>query len=356
MRIIYVGESMLRCLRCGRTYQNTFRLKCDCGGILDVVLYFERPFEKLLNRKFPDVRRYLNFLPVNRDFLPSLTLPVTPVIEREFGNVRALFKLEYLMPSGSFKDRGTYVTIAKLKEEGIKEVSLDSSGNAAISLALFGKSENIKVHVFIPKHTSEGKKRLLRLLKAEIHEVEGSRMEVHEKAREFGKAAYVSHWFNPYFIEGTKIITYETFEQGKVDCALVPTGSGTLFLGVYKGFKELLKFGLIERFPKLIAVQARGFESLCERGREESKLAEGIAIPDPPRKGQMIKVLRETRGFCISVGDDEIKRALEELVSMGFIVEPTSATVYAAFRRLLESGKLEGRVLLPLTGSGLKAF
>lgn len=323
---------------------------------MDVVLYFERPFEKLLNRKFPDVRRYLNFLPVNRDFLPSLTLPVTPVIEREFGNVRALFKLEYLMPSGSFKDRGTYVTIAKLKEEGIKEVSLDSSGNAAISLALFGKSENIKVHVFIPKHTSEGKKRLLRLLKAEIHEVEGSRMEVHEKAREFGKAAYVSHWFNPYFIEGTKIITYETFEQGKVDCALVPTGSGTLFLGVYKGFKELLKFGLIERFPKLIAVQARGFESLCERGREESKLAEGIAIPDPPRKGQMIKVLRETRGFCISVGDDEIKRALEELVSMGFIVEPTSATVYAAFRRLLESGKLEGRVLLPLTGSGLKAF
>ncbi|MBO8175806.1 MAG: pyridoxal-phosphate dependent enzyme [Thermococcus sp.] len=346
---------MLKCQKCGKTHEK-FHLVCECGGLLDVIVEFKDSFESLLKEEYLDVRRYVNFLPINENFLPKLTLPITPTVEKEIWNVKVLFKLEYLMPSGSFKDRGTYVTIAKLKEEGIKEISIDSSGNAAISFALFGKAEGIKVHVFIPEHTSKGKKRILKLLGAEIHEIKGSRMDVHWKAREFKDAFYISHWYNPYFLEGTKIAAYEIFEQiGEIDYALVPTGSGTLFLGLYKGFKELNNFEKA-RMPKLIAAQAEGYESLCKRSKRKSKLAEGIAIPEPPRKEQMLKALKETKGFCISVGDSEIDKALNDLISMGFLVEPTSAVVFAAFKKLLERDELEkgSKVLLPLTGSGLK--
>lgn len=348
---------MLRCIKCGRTYPDEFMLVCECGGLLDAVSEFEKPFGDLLRKEYLDIRRYLSFLPVREEHAPRLTLPVTPIVEREINGVNAIFKLEYLMPSGSFKDRGTYVTVAKLKEAGIEEVVLDSSGNAAISLAMFGKSEGLKVHIFLPKSTHEGKKRILRNLGAEIHEIKGSRMRTHEAALEFGQGTYISHWLNPYFLEGTKTAAYEVFEQiGDVDYVIVPAGSGSLFLGLYKGFRELSELGLIEMLPSMIAVQAGGYESLCSRSREKSRLAEGIAIPEPPRREQMLKVLRETGGTCISVGDGEIEAALRKLWDMGFLVEPTSAVVLAALKKLTASGRIEGksRVLLPLTGSGLK--
>lgn len=348
---------MLKCQICNATYPDVFRLKCDCGGILDVIHEFKEPFETLLKKEHMDIRRYLNLLAMKEEFAPALTPPITPIMEKAFKWVKVSFKLEYLMPSGSFKDRGTYVTIAKLKEEGIREISLDSSGNAAISLALFGRSEGIKVHVFIPKSTDEGKKKILRLLKAEIHEVEGSRMETHEKAKEFRGGVYVSHWYNPYFLDGTKTFAYEAFEEGgEFDYAIIPAGSGTLLLGARKGFRELQRFGKLKRIPKLIAVQAEGFESLMERNNEKNMLAEGIAIPEPPRKGQMARAIRETGGTVVSVSEGETRDAWEELVSMGFLVESTSAVAFAAFKKLLKKGffEEEARVLIPLTGSGFK--
>jgi len=348
---------MLRCIRCGRTYPDEFKLICECGGILDVVSRFERPFGDLLRKEYLDIRRYLAFLPIREEYAPSLILPITPIVKREMNGLRAFFKLEYLMPSGSFKDRGMYVTVAKLKEAGIGEVVLDSSGNAAISLAMFAKSEGLNVHIFLPKSTDEGKKRILRNLGAEIHEVDGSRMQTHEEALKFDGGTYISHWFNPYFLEGTKTVAYEVFEQiGEIDYVISPAGSGSLFLGLWKGFSELKEVGRIPKVPVFIAVQASGYESLCRRRKEKSRLAEGIAIPRPPRKEQMLKVLRETGGTCISVGDGEVKNALRELWNMGFIVEPTSAVVLAAFEKLRASSRIEEKagVLLPLTGSGLK--
>ncbi len=338
----------LLCQRCGRKYENSFRLKCDCGGLLDVI-YEDFSFDV---QDFMDIRRYLKMLPVKEEYLPRITLPITPILEKEFNGINAFFKLEYLMPSGSFKDRGTYVSIAKLKEKGVKRIVLDSSGNAGISFSLFGKSEGFDVHVFIPSYTSEGKKRILKLLGANVHEIPGSRMDTHNEAERSDLGEYVSHWYNPYFIEGTKTIAYETYEQiGDVDYVIAPVGSGGIFIGIYRGFKDLnLK-------PKMIAVQAKGYESLCERSEEKSKLAEGIFIPDPPRKEEIMEIIRRSEGRCISIDDQEIKSALKDLISMGMIVEPTSAVVFAAFKKLIKGDIEKGsRVLMPLTGSGLKMF
>ncbi|MFW6041173.1 MAG: pyridoxal-phosphate dependent enzyme [Thermoplasmatota archaeon] len=331
-------------------------MKCECGGVLEINNEYTKSFSELLDERRLDTKRYLNFIPIKKKYFPDLTPPVTPCISKRIDNVDVFFKLEYLMPSGSFKDRGSYVTVAKLKEEGIREVSLDSSGNAAISLALYGKSEGIKTHIFIPKHISESKKKILKSIGHEVYEVSGSRMKVHEKAQGFERAQYVSHWFNPFFTEGTKISAYEIGER--VDQVVVPTGSGTLFYGMYKGFKELNDFGVIEEVPTMISVEAKGYESLKERSDSRSELAEGIEIVDPPRKSLMEEALDFTGGFSVSVDDEEIIQAKSELASMGFLVEPTSATAYAAFNGLLKEDKIEKneKVLIPLTGSGLKYF
>ena len=351
--------TVLVCSKCGRKYPERFRLTCECGGTLLVRGELPASFGDALAEHL-DMRRYVRLLPVSGNYLPALIPSITPVSRLDIGGVTVIFKLEYLQPTGSFKDRGTWVTVAKLREEGISEVVLDSSGNAAISLAAFAGSAGIKAHLFLPAHTSPGKLALLRKLGAELHIIDGDRMAVHRKAMDFSEEksiAYVSHWLNPYFLEGTKTAAFEAYEQiGVPDYVLAPAGSGTLFLGLWKGFSELKDMGAIGELPRFVAVQASGYESLCERSQVKSHLAEGIAIPEPPRLGEMRRVLDETGGTCVSVGDSEIDRALKWLWRRGFMVEPTSATVLAALWKLVESGEIGAgsKVLLPLTGSGLK--
>ncbi|ASA76993.1 pyridoxal-phosphate dependent enzyme [Thermococcus sp. 5-4] len=349
---------MLVCSKCGREYPERFRLRCDCGGTLLVRHELPPGFSDALTG-YLDMRRYLRLLPVSEEHLPEPVPAITPLSKLDIGDVTTFFKLEYLQPTGSFKDRGTWVTVAKLREEGIPEVILDSSGNAAISLAAFAGRAGITAHLFIPVHTNPGKLRLLRKLGAELHIVNGDRMTVHWDAVRFSEEkglTYVSHWLNPYFIEGTKTVAFEAYEQLSVpDYVIAPAGSGTLFLGLWKGFSELKGMGEIEELPTFVAVQASGYESLCERSPVKSRLAEGIPITEPPRLEEMKAVLDET-GTCVSVGDSEIARALKWLWERGFMVEPTSAVVLAALWRLQGSGFIPSgsRVLLPLTGSGLK--
>ncbi len=174
---------------------------------------------------------------------------ITPTVELQVGPVTALFKLDYLQQWFFQGPGGTWVTVAKLMEEGISEVVIDSSGNAALSLALHSlPPAGIKVHTFVSYEAMPSKISLLQRLGAVIHFVDGNRMKVYEEAVEFAERegiTYVSHWLNPYFIEGgTKLIAYESYEQvGVPDYAFAPTGSGTLFIGLWKGFRELREMG-----------------------------------------------------------------------------------------------------------------
>ncbi len=121
---------------------------------------------------------------------------MTPVSGVNVDGVEVIFKLDYLQPSGSFKDRGTWVTVAKLIEEGVDEIVLDSSGDVALSFSLYGPPSGIRVHAFVSGSTSPGKLHLLRRLGAELHLIGGDRMQVHGEAVEFAERegiAYVSH-------------------------------------------------------------------------------------------------------------------------------------------------------------------
>ncbi|MFB0556824.1 MAG: pyridoxal-phosphate dependent enzyme [Dehalococcoidia bacterium] len=353
------------CCNCGKeARRDEWRWRHECGGAFNIVLDFRgRKLRELIDVKEENVRRYAQFLPVEG------LLPVhqgwTPIVKKNIAGVEVNFKLEYLSLGGSFKDRGAYVSVAKAKELGARGIIVDSSGNAGISFSLMALLSGMNVDVFVPKHAPEGKKNLLRLLQANVHEIDGDRMEVNREAikAEREGLVYVGHWWNPYFIEGEKTMAYEAHEQiGSVDYVVVPVGSGTILLGLYKGYQELVELQALNKVPEIIAVQACGYSEICKElgARKEcltkSKLADGIAIADPPRREQIVEAVKRTNGHGIIVDDEEIKEPLVELRKIGFIVEPTSATAYAALEQSIKEGfiKPKNKVLLPLTGSGLK--
>lgn len=344
-------EHEIFCSRCGKRIEDE-RWRCHCGGPLDIRTDLRgRDFWDSVTER-EDIGRYEELIPVQ---FPDKKVKVgwTPTVYEKIDGIDVFFKLEYLNLGGSFKDRGAYISLVKVKEMG-KGAIIDSSGNAGISFSLMGHIFNIPIHVFVPHQAPAGKKNLLKFLGADLHDITGSREEVNVKAINFesSTSTYVGHWWNPYFLEGTKTVAYEAFEQiGEVDYVLLPLGSGTLLLGMYKGYAELQEMGATKTMPRLIGVQAQGY-GYDEPIIKKSKLADGIAIESPPRKDQIINAVMASKGMIITVTDEEIRASLLELRDSGFIVEPTSTVSYAALKR---AGIPHGsRVLLPLTGSGLK--
>ncbi|MFW6150491.1 MAG: pyridoxal-phosphate dependent enzyme [Chloroflexota bacterium] len=341
-----------------------WRWQHACGGQLDIIHALEGwslP-DLRTDRRF-DITRYQTLLPVSEP--PPVHVGWTPIWSHLIAGGRVEFKLEYLSAGGSFKDRGAYVALARARELGARQVVIDSSGNAAISHALLAPLFGIEAHVYLPRWAAEGKKALLRLLGARMHEVEGDRMEVNRRAlaAQRDDALYVGHWWNPYFIEGVKTIAYEAVEQcGAFDAVVVPVGSGTLLLGIFKGCRELVQLGGLTGLPRFVGVQASGYDPVAQAFGQQgqagapSRLAEGIAIEDPPRREQIVEAIRATKGSAVVVSDEDIRRALDELIGLGFLVEPTSAVGYAGLHKALELRILDrgSRILVPLTGSGFK--
>lgn len=363
----------LFCSYCGKEYPADTKIwRCTCGKPLDIKVDLKDVglmLEKLRTRE-PNMWRYRELLPIKSvNNIISLNEGYTPLVTRKLYGLEVHFKLDYLNPTGSFKDRGASSLITHLVEIGVDNIVEDSSGNAGAAIAAYSSIAGIKCKVFVPAGAPEGKKLQIRSYGAELVEVNGSRAEVSKAAMKEGeKSYYASHLWNPFFIEGLKTISYEYVEQTKgysPDVVFIPVGSGGLFLGIYKGFKELKKLNVVNVMPRLIAVQAQGFTPVYDLmyGKHESEipkviLADGIAIPHPPRVDQVVKAIKETKGDVVVVYNNEIIKAFKELAKMGFFVEPTSATVLAALWKSLDLGLVERgeTVFLPLTGFGLKAI
>jgi threonine synthase len=145
---------------------------------------------------------------------------------------------------------------------------------------------------------------------------------------------------------------------------IVPTGNGTLFLGIYRGFRRLLEAGLIASMPRLFAVQAAACAPIYQAFLDGAATPEivaptpttasGIAIGKPVRGSQILAAVRATDGAIVAVTEEEIEAAYDRLAQQGFFVERTSATAIAAVRALHDTLPAEGPVIVPLTGHGLK--
>ncbi len=281
----------------------------------------------------------------------------TPLIERgEF-----LLKLEFLNPTGSFKDRGASLTISRALLAGWGAVVEDSSGNAGIAVAAYAARAGIRARIYAPADAPQGKLRLIRAFGAEVVTAK-TRDEAHRAALEDKSGVYVGHVVEPLFIEGMKDVALELLRSGeRFDAIVVPVASGSLFLGLYKGFEELARLGLADGVPTMVPVEACGYVKLsgylktvelaCEEGGK-SLLADALRLTAVPRLRQIASMAARVSPYAIVVGDESIGRALRELYSMGLPVEPASAAVYAAAKYVARD--IGGRVVVPLTGSGLK--
>ncbi len=363
---------MLICHRCGAQHDpSSPRWSCDCGGYLD--LSWQSRFPKAAIKARPSTLwRYGEALPV-QSASDAVTLGegMTPLVPAAGPWGEALFKLDFLMPTGSYKDRGTTVMLTKLREWGIRELIEDSSGNAGASVAAYGARAGIDCRIFIPAYTSAGKAAQIGMYGATLVKVPGTREDTTRAAEEAAQTTfYASHNWSPYFVHGVKTLAFEIWEQlGWLAprCVVVPVGNGSLVLGLYQGFSELLAAGEINRLPRIIAVQSEACAPLVDAwqsGASEvapinkgSTMAEGIASAAPVKGASILEAIRATNGLMVRVSEDEIWSALRALAQAGIYVEPTSATAPAAVVKLRQDGLIgaDERPIVELTGSGLKA-
>jgi len=295
---------------------------------------------------------------------------LTPLEEMEFGSHRVWVKIDYLFPTGSYKDRGAAVLISKARELGIKKVVEDSSGNAGGAIAAYCSRAGIGCDIYVPQATTSGKLVQIQTYGANLKKIEGSREKTAQVTMEAAqKTYYASHCWNPFFLHGTKTFAFEIWEQTEwksPDTLILPVGHGTLLLGAYIGFRELREAGRVKKIPRLVGIQSaacaplfKGFIKGLDEGQSIKKgetLAEGIAIAEPVRGKQILRAIRETDGEILTVTDREIRVALREMGKRGHFIEPTSAATIAGLKQYLKRKKKKEVVVSTLTGTGLKAI
>ena len=317
------------------------------------------------------VWRYRAALPV--DIAKPITLGegCTPLVQQGWGDLRPLFKLEWLNPTGSFKDRGSAVMLSFLRQIGIEAVLEDSSGNGGSSVAGIGAAGGMRVKILAPASTSPAKIAQVRAYGAEVQLVEGPREESEAEAiRQSNQTFYAGHNWQPFFLEGTKSLAYELWEDLDFrvpDNVVVPVGAGSSLLGCAFGFRELLRAGQIQRLPRLFVCQPLNCSPIDASFRAgvdtpvlrdiHKTIAEGTAIKHPMRLREIIGAVRESGGDTIALKEEEIVAALRKLARQGLFVEPTSASAAAALARLSDAGSIKANeiTIVILTGAGLKA-
>ncbi|MGD8598501.1 MAG: pyridoxal-phosphate dependent enzyme [Anaerolineae bacterium] len=346
------------------------RFRCSCGGAWE---FEERHgFDvSLIDDKESSLWRYRRLLGLDSD-LPTVRLGAggTPLLPVTLGNREVLVKTEYLAPTGSFKDRGTAVMINILAHQGVRHVADDSSGNAGASVAAYAARAGMEVDIFVPAYASPSKQAQIAVYGARVRPIPGPRQNAKLAALEATQQGIVlaSHAYHPGFLLGQQSVAWELWEQlghRAPDWYVVPVGQGVHLLGVWLGFSRLQAAGLIERVPKMVAVQAALLAPLCEAleaglatvpGVEPGRpsIAEGLAIAAPVRGRRLLHAVRDSGGTCIAVEEGAIQAAQNELAHHGFYVEPTSATAIAALDTVYQMTTPQETIVVPLTGSGLK--
>lgn len=358
------------CTSCSLPWQSELDWRCSrCGGALGVsdIGSFER--EKI---RFNDhsIWRYEHTFPfVEAGSVITLGEGGTPLIELD----HSLYgKLDYVMPTGSFKDRGSSVALSVAKDlalrHGIAKIVDESSGNGGASTAAYAARAGIQCEIFTPENIAGPKMRQIVSYGAQLVRVKGSRDDVSAAAQEAGSRSYfASHIWNPFWKEGIRSLSYELCESMNWETpkfVFVPTSAGVLLLGVIGGFEHLRESGIMDEFPTIVSVQSEqvspvyhAFYGLNYNPPEKiTSVADALISVRPARLNDMLKKLKEINGECEIVNDKEIIQSTNELAKAGVYVEPSSATVHAAWKKWLNDGKIsngESSVII-LTGTGLK--
>jgi threonine synthase len=315
--------------------------------------------------------RYRAALPFQCAEPISMGEGMTPLISRTLHGARVLLKCDFMNPTGSFKDRGAAVMLSLLRAQGITHVLEDSSGNGGAAVAGYAAAGGMRATIMTPASTSPGKTVQMRAYGAEIRLIPGSRQDTADAAvREAASIFYASHNWHPFFLQGTKTLAYELWEDlgySAPDNVITPCGAGSNVLGCAIGFAELLRAGAISKMPRIFAVQPANCGPIAAAwlaGSDaevaapiEPTIAEGTAIAKPIRRREVIAALRDSRGGAVLASEASIISEMFDLARTGVYVEPTSAQVAVGLAKLLAEGTIRAdeTTVLIMTGSGLKA-
>ncbi len=368
---------MLVCPDCGRDYPDDGPWRCDCGSPLRLAdpprPARDQPPESL--DRDAGIWAFGDFLPMDQGV--SLGEGWTPLVEAPDWD--ANFKLDYLFPTASFKDRGAAATVSRAVELGVPKVLEDSSGNAGLAIATYAAAAGIDAEIYVPSDAKAGKVNAIERTGADVVRVEDDRQAVTDAcvdAVEAGEGWYASHAWNPAFFAGTATFAFELAAQrdwNVPDAVVTPLGHGTLFLGAYRGFRALRDAGWTDDVPRLLGAQAAGVAPIVDAlhgdnssgdggssgesaAGERNDAADGIQITEPVQREAILAAIEATDGDAIAVDSSATEREADRLVQSGFHVEPTSAVATAALAQYRDRGVLAPNddVVVALTGSGLK--
>jgi len=356
-----------------RTSAESFPLTCPLTGAPLEFTEFLDFDPNRIDPALPGQWRYRTWLqPYDQtDSFITLGEGWTPLLQGRWGARDVLWKLDSNMPTGSYKDRGVSVMVNWFRHYGFQTVMDDSSGNAGASLACYAARAALHARIFVPAAAPEPKKSQISIYGAELVEVEGPRSLVAAAAAAAlsHEVGYASHAAHPAFLLGQMSVAWEIWEQlgGRAPAWLAgPAGNGGLMLGAWRGFELLARSGLIAALPKLLVVQAQGFDPLHKAFEGDYQtvtpipsppapsVADGISIVDPARGQSLLTAIYQSMGFAASVNDDAILSAQREMAGLGFFVEPTSAAVCAALTRHMDMLADGDDIVVILSGTGLK--
>ncbi len=376
----------LRCISCGTVYDpDEVEYTCPkCGprkGTLEVVFNYDEI--KVSKEEFTpdgDMFQFEKLLPLPKDYYKvPLKVGGTPLydfprVAEKLGLNRFLVKYDGVNPTASYKDRASALAIAKATEKGYDTIYAASTGNAASSLAgLTASTPHLKSVIFVPAKAPRPKIVQIKVFGATLVPIDGSYDQAFDISMKIGKKM---GWYsrnsaiNPYLLEGKKTGAMEIAVQMKYevpDYVLVGVGDGTVISGLYKGFYDMYKVGLVDRIPRIIGVQSEGADAVkrvFDRGEpfepidmEANTIADSISVGKPRDVVKACKYVKASGGFYVAVSDEEIIDAQVELASeMGVFAEPAGSAPYAGLKKLIRSGRIgrKDTVAIVVTGNGLK--
>ena len=370
------------CSYCGKTYKRD-EVKYLCpscsvdykpGEPLKGVLLAKYDYD-FIGKKFTKDNPDMNlFSAVEEKYFPEYKCGNTPFLmfsnlNRYTGFDNVWIKNDSLNPSGSFKDRASFLVVAEANRINEDTIVTASTGNAASSLAAVCASAGKKAIIFVPESAPKAKLLQMYIYGADVRKVKGTYDDAFKLSLEYtekNKGLNRNTAYHPLTIEGKKSAGLEIFIQNGFklpDAILIPVVDGVIISGIYKAFSDLKEAGIINKLPRLVCVQAENSDAIhnfIQTGKYRNALnpntvADSISVSAPSNAYMAAKAVKDSGGFSVTVTDDEIMTAQKELAaSTGIFAEPSCASVLAALKKSKDKFDKNEQIVLLITGSGLK--
>lgn len=370
------------CSECKKEYniEPGLMLCPDCreddleGKPLHGVLKVKLPGNLLNSKEVNSDFDIFDYLPVEKEFFPEIPVGNSLIykssnVKNDLGFNNLYLKFDGTNPSGSYKDRASYLVSAFAKKNSINKIVVASTGNAASSMACIAAAAGQEAIIFMPSTAPKAK--LVQCLQygAKLIAINGNYDKAFDLSQKFSeRTGYLNRntAYNPMTIEGKKTVAFELVKQlnsNTIDYVFVPVGDGVIISGVIKGFNDLLEIGLIKTIPKIIGVQSCGSsfiykafkEGIFDMAYRADTIADSISV-DAARNGYCaVADIKKAAGEVVLVSDDEILDAQIYLSKKaGIFCEPSSSIAFAGFNKIKDSIPVDKNIVLLLTGHGLK--